>query len=189
MLAHLQGKVASVTLKSVVVDVGGVGYRVFATPKTLATLDVGAACTLYTHHHQREDSQELYGFRTPEERDMFETLLSVNGVGPKSALGVLSRASVTDITRAVHAGETSLLTKVSGIGPKTAERIVRELNGKLEPPKDITGATVVAGGDSEVIAALEQLGYSPAEARKALAHVPASVTDPAQRIKAVLRNS
>lgn len=187
MIASLRGTITAVTLKSIVVEVAGVGYRVFATPQTLAGLDVGASCSLHTHHHQREDGQELYGFKTVQELEMFELLLTVNGVGPKSALGVLSRASVADISRAVHAGETSLLTKVSGIGPKTAERIVRELNGKLEAPKG--GAAMVQGGDDEILSALEQLGYTPAEARQALAKVPATVTDPAQRIKAVLRAS
>ncbi len=186
MIAHLKGTVSSVTLKSATIDVGGIGYRVFATPQTLAGLDVGTSCTLHTHHHQREDGQELYGFKTPDELAMFELLLTVNGVGPKSALGVLSRATVADISRAVQAGETSLLTKVSGIGGKTAERIVRELNGKLDAPKD--GILAVHQDDDEILAALEQLGYAPAEARKELAKVPATVTDPAQRIKAVLRN-
>ncbi|MDP2790008.1 MAG: Holliday junction branch migration protein RuvA [bacterium] len=188
MIAHLQGKVLRVSLKFVVVEVAGVGYRVFATAQTLASLDIGAECNLFTHHHQREDGQELYGFRTIQELEMFDLLLTVNGVGPKSALGVLSRATVADITRAVHAGEISILTKVSGIGAKTAERIVRELNGKLEAPAE-GAATGVHGGDDEVVAALEQLGYTPAEAHKALAKVPSTVTDPAQRIKAVLRAS
>ncbi|MEK7640132.1 MAG: Holliday junction branch migration protein RuvA [Patescibacteria group bacterium] len=187
MIASLRGTVTAVTLKSVVVEVAGVGYRVFATGQTLASFDVGASCHLFTHHHQREDGQELYGFRTIQELEMFQLLLTVNGVGPKSALGVLSRASVADITRAVHAGEISILTKVSGIGAKTAERIVRELNGKLGAPSN--DATPLQGGDDELLAALEQLGYAPAEARKALAKVPATITDPAQRIKAVLRAS
>lgn len=187
MIARLEGTVASVNLKSAVVDIHGVGYRVFATAQTLAGLDVGATCVLHTHHHQREDGQELYGFRTVQELEMFDLLLTVNGVGPKSALGVLARASVADITRAVHAGETTILTKVSGIGAKTAERIVRELNGKLGTPT--SDAAPLQGSDDELLAALEQLGYAPAEARKALANVSATITDPAQRIKAVLRNS
>lgn len=186
MIARLEGIVASVSLKSAIVDVHGVGYRVFTTPQTLAGLDVGASILLHTHHHQREDGQELYGFRTVGELEMFELLLTVNGVGPKSALGILSRASVADITRAVHASETSLLTKVSGIGAKTAERIVRELNGKLGAPSN--DSTPLQSMDDEVLAALEQLGYAPAEARKALAKVPRTITDPAQRIKAVLRD-
>jgi Holliday junction DNA helicase RuvA len=187
MIARLEGTVASVSLKSAIVDVHGVGYRVFTTAQTLAGLDVGASILLHTHHHQREDGQELYGFRTVGELEMFELLLTVNGVGPKSALGVLSRATVADITHAVHASETSLLTKVSGIGAKTAERIVRELNGKLEAASE--GGPSIAGGEDEVVAALEQLGYTPAEARKALAKVSKNITDPAQRIKAVLRES
>lgn len=187
MIAHLKGTVSSVNLKAAVVEVGGIGYRVFATAQTLAALDVGASCVLHTHHHQREDGQELYGFRTEEELAMFDLLLTVNGVGPKSALGVLARASVADITRAVHAGETTILTKVSGIGAKTAERIVRELNGKLGAVAN--DAAVPQDRDDELLAALEQLGYAPAEARKALASVSSTITDPAQRIKAVLRSN
>ncbi len=187
MIAHLKGAVSSVNLKSAVVEVSGVGYRVFATAQTLAALDVGASCVLHTHHHQREDGQELYGFLTVGELEMFDLLLTVNGVGPKSALGVLSRATVADITRAVHAGETTILTKVSGIGAKTAERIVRELNGKLGAASN--EAVVPQDRDDELLAALEQLGYAPAEARKALAKVPSTITDPAQRVKAVLRGS
>jgi holliday junction DNA helicase RuvA len=133
----------------------------------------------------------LYGFLTVEERDMFEKLLSVNGVGPKSALGVLSRAKVGDIVKAVQENETSMLTKVSGIGAKTAERIVRELAGKLDSQflasKGGISQTQI-NDDADVITALEQLGYSVAEARKALGELDKGIKDPAAKIKAVLKN-
>lgn len=192
MIAYLNGTVSSLALKFVILDVNGVGYQVNVTPKVLEKLDVGQEAKLFTYHHIREDGEELYGFLLADERDMFEKLLGVNGVGPKSALGVLARASVADIVRAVSAGETSLLTKVSGIGSKTAERIVLELAGKLEERFGVpnaVGASTISSNDADIIAALEQLGYSASEARKALAEVPSSITDVAARIKAVLRRS
>jgi holliday junction DNA helicase RuvA len=192
MIAYLNGTVSSLSLKFVILDVNGVGYQVNVTPKVLEKLDVGQEAKLFTYHHIREDGEELYGFLLADERDMFEKLLGVNGVGPKSALGVLARASVADIVRAVSAGETSLLTKVSGIGSKTAERIVLELAGKLEERfgvSNATGVSTISSNDADIIAALEQLGYSASEARKALSEVPSSITDVAARIKAVLRRS
>lgn len=187
MIAFLRGTVASITVKSVVLDIHGVGYQVFVTPKVLGQVEVGQEQTFYTYHNVREDGEELYGFLAMDERDMFEQLLRVNGVGPKSALGVLSRATVQDILQAITNEETSLLTKVSGIGAKTAERIVRELAGKVAAPI-VGGKTPVQSDDADTLAALEQLGYSAAEARKALSQVETSITKPAERIRAVLRN-
>ncbi|PIS40549.1 MAG: Holliday junction branch migration protein RuvA [Candidatus Kerfeldbacteria bacterium CG08_land_8_20_14_0_20_43_14] len=190
MIAQIRGQITALTVKSAIIDVNGVGYRVFVTPQALAGLEINQTYTLYTHHHQREDAQELYGFLTADERDMFEKLLSVNGVGPKSALGVLSRARVLDIVKAVQKNEISMLTKVSGIGAKTAERIVRELVGKLDGQFVMDSISGTAGGndDADVISALEQLGYSAAEARTALADLPKEIKDPAAKIKAVLKN-
>gem|GEM_PF-149542 len=187
MIAFLRGTVASITVKSIVLDIHGVGYQVFVTPKVLGQVEVGQEQTFHTYHNVREDGEELYGFLAMDERDMFEQLLRVNGVGPKSALGVLSRATVQDILQAITNEETSLLTKVSGIGAKTAERIVRELAGKVAAPT-VAGKTSVQSDDADTLAALEQLGYSAAEARKALSQVEASITKPAERIRAVLRN-
>ena len=191
MIAQIRGQITALTIKSAIVEVGGIGYRVFVTPQTLAGLEINQTYTLYTHHHQREDGQELYGFLSMDERDMFEKLLSVNGVGPKSALGVLSRARVSDIVKAVQENETSMLTKVSGIGAKTAERIVRELAGKLDGQFALgkPGDAKSTNDEADVITALEQLGYSANEARKALAILPKEIKDPAQKIKAVLKNS
>jgi Holliday junction DNA helicase RuvA len=139
----------------------------------------------------REDAQELYGFRKVEELDMFELLLTISGIGPKSALGVLSIANVADIKESISRGDSSLLTKVSGIGKKTAERVVLELRGKVGEVLEVStgkrkGMGIVAS--SEEIDALEALGYSLMQAREALQAIDPKIKDSGERIKAALKN-
>lgn len=162
MLAALTGRVIAQDERSLTVDVHGVGFRVFALPRTISATPVGSETTLSTHLHVREDALELYGFTLAEEQRMFERLLTVSGVGPKVALAVLSAASVSDLEVAIETGQSGLLTKVSGVGTKTAERIIVDLKGKLN-----RGG---AADDSDlglVIDALVGLGYSSREARDA----------------------
>ncbi|MFN8621913.1 MAG: Holliday junction branch migration protein RuvA [Chloroflexota bacterium] len=193
MIASLTGKVTSIRGDSAVIVVGGVGYKVFAGPSTLASLLPGAEGTVWTHHLVREDLQALYGFRTEDELGFFELLITVTGVGPKVGLAIVSSRPVADLQLAIMQGDEAVLTSVSGVGKRLAGRIVLELKEKVAAAGG-TGAGAAGGGagasESEVMGALQALGYTPAESREAarfaVAGLPAgaSLED---RVKAALR--
>src|SRR5512140_3237923 len=122
MIAYLKGKLINKGKNYIIIDVADIGYQVFVNPVMYAELTIGDVLEIYIHHNVREDAETLYGFKNLEELEMFELLLSISGVGPKSALGVLSIAKVEDIKSAIVRGDATMLTKVSGIGRKTAER-------------------------------------------------------------------
>lgn len=188
MIAFLRGTIKHKNLNSLILEVGDVGYQVFASDVFLNDLKVGSAAELYIHHHVREEADDLYGFKTPEDLELFELLLTVSGIGPKSALGVLSIASASDIKEAIIRGDANLLTKVSGIGKKTAERLVLELKSKVVRSGGATitlGAGTLGGGDE--IDALMSLGYSLGEARAALALVDPQLSDSGERVKSALK--
>ncbi len=162
MIASLTGTVEHVTLDRAVINVGGVGYLVHATPATLARLRVGEAHILYTTMVVREDSMTLFGFADDDERAVFETAQSVSGVGPRIALAVLAVHTPDAVRRAVHTQDVKALTRVPGIGPKVAQRILLELGGKLAAPVDGgSAAAAAAPGDQrdKVVEALVGLGY------------------------------
>lgn len=187
MIAYLEGKVKSVHEKSLILLVGSVGYEIFATGTTRASLREGQELQLYISHVVKEDAQELYGFLTPEEKKMFVLLNSITGVGPKSALAVLELASPAEVTQAVLNHDPTLLQKVSGIGRKTAERIVLELKNKLAKDKEfLTLSRTAASYDAEVIEALEGLGYRLPEIRSALQKMGKDLTTE-EKIKGVLK--
>lgn len=165
MIAFLEGRVAAVTGTSLVLEAGGVGYRVFAGPGTLSSLHVGETVRLHTHHLVREDQQALYGFRSTEELGFFELITTVSGVGPKVGLAIVSSRPVADLELAILQGDEAILTAVSGVGKRLAARIVLELREKVVS----AGAAAGAGGgaESEVAGALEALGYSSREGREA----------------------
>jgi Holliday junction DNA helicase RuvA len=186
--------VGAVTPDSIVLEIGGVGYRVFAGPGTLAAAREGSTLKLHTHHLVREDAEALYGFRTPEELGFFELLMTVTGVGPRVALSIVSTRPVPDLQLAILQGDEAVLTSVSGVGKKLAGRVVLELKEKVAA----AGMAVAVGGDgrrregaeSEVAAALQALGYSAGEAREAAKGAIASsaVGDSLEeRVKAALR--
>ena len=194
MIASLDGIVGAVGTDSLVVEVGGVGYRVFAAPAVLATAVPGARFKLHTHHLVREDLQALYGFRTIEELGFFGLLLTVTGVGPKVALAILASQPVAELQLAILAGDEAALTSISGVGKRLAGRIVLELREKVAAAG--TAAAAIAGrgphpgpGETEVVAALQALGYTAAEAREALRaaapEVPGATLE--DRVKAALR--
>src|SRR3989344_8413746 len=131
MISYVSGTVIEKSTRFVVVDVGGVGYRVFVTEDTLRLLKIGVAATLKTHHSVREDTEELFGFLDEEDLKLFELLLGVPGIGPKTALNILNVATPETLRRSIISNETAYLTKISGIGKKTAEKIVLELKEKL----------------------------------------------------------
>ncbi len=195
MIAFVEGTVVSVGHDSVVVDVAGVGYRVFCGTGTLAGLREGTSARLLTHHLVREDQQALYGFRTSEELAFFELLLTVTGVGPKVALAIVSSRPAKDLQLAVFQGDEAVLTAVPGVGKKLAARVVLELKEKVAVAG---GEAVAAGGgrdragaaESEVVAALQALGYSASEAREAARGAVAALPPGAsleERVKGALR--
>lgn len=165
MIAFLRGNLFQRAVDSVIVDVNGVGYRARVPASTLERLgDIGTAVALYIHTHVREDDISLFGFSTADELDLFELLLSVSGIGPKVALGILSSASPVEIRNAIGSGNLEILGGIRGIGKKTAQRLVLELKGKVEVEQEITELGPL---DGEVAATLINLGYSAAEAQRA----------------------
>jgi Holliday junction DNA helicase RuvA len=174
MIASLRGHLAEALPDGAVIEVGGVGYRVFLTPKALAGLPRDGEVLVHTVTYVREDTLALYGFATVDERRAFEQLLGATGVGPKLALAVLSVHSPDALRRAVAAGDADALTLVPGVGRKGAARLILELRGRLgdgepEPPVEVAGRPAYA----EVREALGALGYGPAEVKAALAALPA----------------
>lgn len=187
MISRLHGTVIELSEKYAVVDIGGLGYKAFCPTDTLARLHEGAEALLYTYLAVREDALDLYGFSDAEEKDFFEMLISVSGIGPKSALGILSMTTVDTLKQAIGTGDTSYLTKVSGIGRKTAEKVVLELRDKLRAHVDMKEAPGTLRAESDVVEALKSLGYSQNEARDALKEVPAEITGTNARIKEALK--
>lgn len=193
MIASLDGIVSAVFADSVIVEVGGIGYRVFAAPSVLTVAGVGERTKLFTHHVVREDLQALYGFRTPEELGFFGLLLTVTGVGPKVALGIVGSRAVGDLQLAILSDDLALLTAVPGVGKKLAARVVLELKEKVAAAGVAAGTGAGAGGpagESEVVAALLALGYSAGEARQASREALTDLSvgsDLEERVKAALR--
>ena len=164
---------------------GGVGYKVATTKETLGQLSVGAKATLWTHLAVREDVLDLYGFQNERELQFFELLLTVPSVGPKSALAILNVASVETLRSAIAAGNDSYLTNVSGIGKKTAQKILFELKDKIGPAAEASAAQLER--EEEALAAMRSLGYSLHEAREALKKVPLTVEGSSARVREALR--
>jgi Holliday junction DNA helicase RuvA len=186
MIGSLRGPVTHVGAEFVVVELGGVGYRVMVAPALLARLRPDREAHLFIHHLVREDQQALFGFGTPEELAFFELLMTVTGVGPRLALAITSAYPVTKLQLAIVTDDLDLLTSVSGVGRKTAQRIGLELKEKIH------AAGIAASGgastDSDVVAALESLGYTASEARRAAGSVAASTNGELDaRIKAALQ--
>lgn len=185
MIGYLEGVVRAVRPTYCILSVGGVGYKVFTTKETLATLSPDQNATLWTHLAVREDILDLYGFLSEEEKKFFDLLLSVSGIGPKSALGILDIASIETLRSAITGANASYLTNVSGIGKKTAEKIVLELKDKLVLGGDMSSAALT--GDVEALEAMRALGYSANEARDALRKVPSDIEKSNDRLREALR--
>jgi len=183
MIASLKGKIKFKTEKFVILDVNDVGYKVFCSDHILKKLDKDPV-ELFIHLQTRENILDLYGFLTFEELEFFEILISVSGIGPKAALSVMMLASVQTLKQAIASGQKTLLTKVSGIGQKTAERIILELKSKVFVPIDDIKQL---SSDSEAIDALVSLGYTSGQSREALKQVPGKVKGVEKRIKEALK--
>ena len=175
MIASLNGKLEALGSDWAVINVGGIGFQVHMPTSTLSTLGtIGEEVRLHTHLHIREDNATLYGFASAEELQLFQTLIGVSGIGPKLALSILSAMAVDKLTMAIATGNTHLLTEVPGIGKKTAERLILELKDKIGARWVITPGARLVQENTEVVAALTSLGYSVAEASRAVASLPSS---------------
>ena len=194
MIASLDGVVGAVALDSLVIEVGGIGYRVYASPAVLSSAAAGTRLKLFTHHVFREDQQALYGFRTVEELGFFGLLLTVTGVGPKVAMAIVGSRPTPDLQLAIMQQDQAVLVSIPGIGKRLAERVIFELKEKVAAAGIAASASGAALGDvaaeGEVVGALQALGYSLGEARTAsrAAMANASVgTSLEERVKAALR--
>lgn len=187
MIAHLEGNIIYQTDKFLVIDVAGVGYKVWVTTETAASYSQGDAASFWIYTAVRETSIDLFAFNTTDEMSFFTLLLDVSGIGPKSALSILSLAPIDTLKKAIATGDTSYLNKVSGIGRKTAEKIVVELRDKLQSFKSADGEVNNLRDEGDVIEALKTLGYSQIEARRALKEIPTSIEGTNDRIKRALQ--
>jgi holliday junction DNA helicase RuvA len=186
VIAQLRGRPVARTAEGLVLDVGGVGYVVAATPAALRKADGAAEVTLLTYLNVREDALQLFGFADAGERELFVQLLAVNGVGPKVALAVVSGSPAAELRRAIVLQDAARFQAIPGIGKKTAERIVLELKERLgAEPVPISPA---AGSPPHVVArdALVELGYSVSEAEQALATTDPELS-PEERVRLALR--
>ena len=188
MIASLRGQLELIRDDSVIVEVGGVGYLVHVTTTFLNEVGrVGQLVELYTHTHVRENELALYGFRALEELDLFKMLIAVSGIGPRTALAILSSFSPETLRSAIAQGDALALTRVPGIGRKTAQRLVLDLKDKVGAPEEAYWMPVLGAADADVLNALTALGYSLAEAQGALAMIPQDTQQLDERILAALR--
>ncbi len=184
MIYLLKGIIESSTEKHVILDVGGVGYKVYISGNTFKNLPKkGEKIKLYTHLYLRENIMELYGFLNPEDLEIFELLIAISGIGPKGALNVLAVVSIDTLKKAIVSEESSILTKVSGIGEKMAEKIILELKNKISD--EFLGKEVSVA--SEAIDALMGLGYKLKEAREVLKKVPKEIESVEDRVREALK--
>jgi Holliday junction DNA helicase RuvA len=187
MIGRLTGVLAAKSPPQLLLDVGGVGYEVDVPMSTFFNLPaVGERATLLTHFVVREDAQALYGFLTPEERSTFRALVRISGIGPRTALAILSGLSVADLAAAVSRQESGRLVKVPGIGKKTAERLLLELKGQLGPDLAPPAAAAADAAQADIVQALLALGYNEREAGQALKALPAGI-DVSEGIKLALK--
>lgn len=188
MISFLSGKVINKGLGFIIIKVNNIGYKVYINSVFYVEIDISQELDLYTYQYVREDALNLYGFKALEELEMFELLLTISGIGPKSALGVISIADINDLKGYIAQGDPSLLTKVSGIGRKTAERVVLELREKVSSNTQV-GFSHSSKGQikSDEIDALIALGYSMSQAREALQSVNETVKESGERIREALK--
>ncbi|NQT50377.1 Holliday junction branch migration protein RuvA [Candidatus Kuenenbacteria bacterium] len=189
MIAFIKGKIKQKDSNFLVLENNGIGYKIFVPAEVLLKAEIDSELELHTYQYVREDALGLFGFIKHSELKLFEQLISISGIGPKTALGVFAIASPEDIISAIINQDASILKKVSGIGSKTAERIVLELKNKVLPSVGMGDlkSSEAMGADSDAIEALVSLGYSVGQAREALRKVPADVTDVSEKVREALK--
>lgn len=185
MFGHITGKIFDLKGTRVIVDAHGIGFVIHSTPSYIEKLKTAQEASFWTHTAVRETSIDLYGFQTEEELRVFELLITVSGVGPKSGLAILSVAGVKSIEEAVGSGDTSSLTKISGIGRKTAEKIVLELNGKLITTNKGENRN---NEDIDVFEALKSLGYRERDIQDIIKNLPKDLVGVGEKVKHALKN-
>lgn len=185
MISYIKGAIKVKEEGFVIVAVNDIGYKVFTVDRDVMKSNIGDIVEFFTYHYVREDDARLYGFINRQDQQMFELLFSVTGIGPKSAMGILNMATVDSIKSAIAKSDISLLTKVSGVGKKTAERVILELSSKI---KVFGEATKETEGLGDALEALMSLGYSRTEAFGALEKVSDDITDPAEKVRLALKN-
>ena len=189
MIATLRGEVSQIEENAIIVEVGGVGLRVFVPVPLRGRLKAGEATLLYTNLIVRQDALTLYGFESQPDRELFNMLLGVDGVGPKVALSVLSTLTLDAVQRAVFTEEPELLSRVPGVGKKTSQKIILYLHDKLKPSDALSKIAALSDKDSEVLAALTSLGYSVIEAQTAIQSLPKDAPDDVEeRLRMALQN-
>lgn len=181
MIGSLRGRVLEISPLFALVEAGGVGYRVTASPSVLTLVKTGDEAFFYVHDHIREDSHDLYGFLKSEDLALFERLLQISGVGPKVAMTILSVGSADTVRRAIMSGDIDTMTSVPGVGKKTAQKIILELKGQL------VDAESQSPEEREVTEALQALGYSGQQAREALKNLGATKANTSDRVREALR--
>ena len=186
MIAKLSGSIDLLYDNYAIIDVNGVGYQVNLTDFTFGKLAGKRNVEIYIYTYVREDTLALYGFMEIAEKEMFELLISISGIGPKAAMGILSIAEPKTIRVAILNDDASVLTRVSGVGKKTAERVILELKNKVADMSIDDKNEAVA--DGEALEALQSMGYSVVEAREALKDVPLEIKDISERIKMALKD-
>jgi len=187
MIAKIEGQISYIGNRFLIVDVSGVGYKLFVTNEAISLSKIEESIKLWVHTAVRENSIDLYGFLDIEELSFFELLLDVSGIGPKSALSTLSVAPVSTLRKAIASGDTTYLNKVSGIGRKTAEKIIIELKDKLKEYEGDIATSQVMQEERDILEALRTLGYSQDEAREAIKKIPSNMTEMNNRLKEALK--
>jgi Holliday junction DNA helicase RuvA len=188
MIATLQGTVTDKGESYLIVETGGVGFKVHVPAPLVARWGTpGRRVSLFTHLHMRENEVSLYGFETRNELSFFQSLLSVSGIGPKVGLGALTAGNVDALRSAIAAGDSDYLTQLPGVGKKTAQRIVLDLRGKLEE-EELAPAPVISSVDQDVLAALLSMGYNDTEAKAAVASLPDEEMPVEDRLLLALRH-
>jgi holliday junction DNA helicase RuvA len=172
MIATIHGEVAQVEDNAVIVEISGVGLRIFVPKPLREQTKAGDSIFLFTHFIVREDDWKLFGFESQADRELFTTLLGVDGVGPRTALAVISTLNLETVQRAVFNDEPDLLSRVPGVGKKTAQKMVLHLHDRLKPISGLEKIAAMSDSDSEVLAALTALGYSVVEAQTAIQSLP-----------------
>jgi Holliday junction DNA helicase RuvA len=188
VIARLRGAPVASDPSGLVLEVGGVGYRLHATPTAIRKSEGAEEVVLETHLHVREDALQLFGFADAAERELFEQLLAVSGVGPKVALAIVSGYSPAELRKAIVREDAALFQTIPGIGKKTAQRVVLELKERIAPLAAVEEAPHLGAGDGHIVArdALVELGYSAAEAEQRLAEIDPDLP-PAERVRQALR--
>lgn len=190
MISTIAGVITYKKDAFIVVEVGGIGFKVVVAKNIALQLPpVGSPLKLFTYLHVREDALELYGFLRHEELQLFQSLISISGIGPKSAMGIMGIAVVEQLVVAINTGKLDLLTRVSGVGKKTAERVILELKGKLTLPSEDPALLAQMESDTELVETLMSLGYTSAQAKNTISKIDPTIVDFKGRLKEALRKA